>query len=55
MSKKCKPNLRMAPKSGIFFARYGGGNLRQVASILLSFSQNLEFFLKIFEFFTQNP
>ena len=30
---------------GLFFAQFLGGNLRQVASISLSFPQNLEFFL----------
>ena len=37
--------------SGLFFAQFLGGNLRQVASISLSFPQNLEFFCKILEFF----
>ena len=41
-------------KAGLFFAQFLGGNLRQVASISLSFPQNLEFFVKSLSFFVKS-
>ena len=50
VNKNAKKTL-CSSTAGLFFAQFSGGNLRQVASISLSFPQNIKFFVKILEFF----